>query len=319
MKCLVTGGAGFIGSSLCERLLNNGDEVVCFDNYWRGKKENIQHLYPNKRFGIVKGDIRDFNAVKQSMKGCEIVYHLAAINGTKYFYEKPLLVIDVNIKGTENVLKASLEAGVERVLFASSSEVYGEAQEIPIAENAMCNLDNPSTTLRHSYSASKFIGDVLCLSYHKKFGLPVTVIRYFNVYGPRLVGTAYGQVVSIFIKRVLEGKPPIIYGDGNQTRSLTYVTDSVEGTIQATQSKNGIGEVFNIGVEKETSINELAEIIIRLCGEKDLKPIYKKALPGDCKRRCPDATKARKICGWEPTVALEEGLKKTIEWFKSLY
>ncbi|MBC7128511.1 MAG: GDP-mannose 4,6-dehydratase [Thermoplasmatales archaeon] len=315
MRALVTGGAGFIGSHLCEALLEKHQEVICLDNFWRGKKENIKHLLGNKNFKLVKGDINDKKILRSLLEDTDIIYHLAAINGTKYFYEQPLLVMKTNIYGTENILESALNGDIKRVVFASSSEIYGEAKEIPTPENAVCHLDNPVETFRHSYSGSKFIGELICLSYYKNYGLPITILRYFNTYGPRLIGTSYGQVVSIFINRILSGKNPIIYGDGNQTRSFTYIDDTVNATIVAAENKKTVGEVLNIGMDKEITINELSELIANLCDIK-IKPIYEKEKKGDCRRRCPDISKARKILKWEPKTTLEEGLKITINWFK---
>ncbi len=317
MTSLVTGGAGFIGSHLCEVLLEEGEEVVCLDNFWRGREENITHLLGNKNFKLVRGDIRDKSLVSETIKNCDTVYHLAAINGTKYFYEKPLLVMDVNINGTKNILECSMNSDVERVIFASSSEIYGDAIKIPTPEDTLCRLDNPVATLRHSYSGSKFIGEIFCLSYYDKQGLPITILRYFNTYGPRLIGTPYGQVVSIFINRVLSGEPPIIYGDGEQTRSFTYISDAVDATIAIARNPRAVGEVFNIGMEREITINELSTLVLKLCGREDLKPIYEEPLVGDCRRRCPDITKIRETIGWKPRIGLEDGLRRTIEWFRN--
>lgn len=314
-KILVTGGAGFIGSHLCEALLEKGNEVACFDNFFRGKKENIEHLIGNKNFKLVVGDIRNYAQVKNEVENCEIVHHLAAINGTKYFYEEPILISDVNITGTLNVLKAAKEANVKRITFASSPEVYGLPNKIPTPEDALCIFDNPVKTLRHSYSTSKYLGDVMCLAFHEKYGLPVSILRYFNIYGPRLIGTEYGQVVSIFIKKSLEGKPIEIFGNGKQTRSFTYISDAVEATILAQEKENAIGQALNIGMQKETSINELAKKIFKVC-KSNLKPTHKPALPGDAPRRCPDNKKTKKILGWQAKVNLDSGLKKTVEWFR---
>jgi len=315
MKVLITGGAGFIGSHLCDGLLERGHEVVCLDNLWRGKKENIEHNLSNDNFTFIEGDIRDKSTVENAVQGCDIAHHLAAINGTKYFYEEPLLITDVNINGTLNVLEACRNSNVKRVTFASSPEVYGEPDKIPTSEDGLCTFDNPIKTLRHSYATSKFLGDIMFLAYKEKFKVPVTIIRYFNIYGPRLIGTPYGQVVSIFVKSILEGKSPTIHGDGTQTRSFTYVSDAVEGTILASESDKCLGEAINLGIQEETSINDLADKVIKACGS-DMKPVHTEALVGDCKRRCPDSSKAKNLLDWEARVTLEDGIQKTVEWFK---
>lgn len=314
-RVLVTGGAGFIGSHLCEALLKKGHEVVCFDNFFRGKQENVEHLIGRKDFTLIKGDIRNGAEVEKVVQDCDIVHHLAAINGTKYFYEEPILITDVNVAGTLNVLKACADSSVKRITFASSPEVYGLPEKIPTPEDAICLFDNPTKTLRHSYSTSKYLGDVLCLAFHEKYGLPVTVLRYFNIYGPRLIGTEYGQVVSIFIKKALEGKPIELFGDGKQTRSFTYVSDAVEATIRAQEKDKAIGQALNIGVQKETTIKELASRVLKITKSKS-KIVQKPVLVGDAKRRCPDTKNVRKILAWSAKTNLDEGLKRTVEWFK---
>ncbi len=314
-RVLVTGGAGFIGSHLCEALVKRGHEVVCFDNFFRGKRENIEHLIEDYHFELVQGDIRNYNDVKKEVENCDVVHHLAAINGTKYFYDEPILITDVNINGTLNVLKASMESNVKRVTFASSPEIYGLPNKIPTPEDALCIFDNPTVTLRHSYSTSKYLGDIMALGFHKKYGLPVAALRYFNIYGPRLIGTEYGQVVSIFMENALNGKPLEIFGNGKQTRSFTYVTDAVEATIRAQEAPKAVGQALNIGVQRETTVLELAKKIVKVTKSKS-KIIHRDALPGDAKRRCPDNTKTKKILGWQAKVSLDDGLKKTLEWFK---
>ncbi len=314
MKNLVTGGAGFIGSFLCEELIERGEEVICFDNFWRGKRENIEHLEDNEDFTLVEGDIRDYKEVEEAVKGCDHIYHLAAVNGTKYFYEKPLLILETNINGTKNVLEAAERNGKPKVTFASSSEVYGEPKNVPTREDEECVLDNPTVTMRHSYSSSKMVGEYLCMAYHEKYDLPVSIIRYFNVYGPRLIGTSYGQVVSIFFNQALNDDPLTVYGDGEQTRSFTYVKDSVKGTIQVAKSDKANGEVLNLGRGKETTINQLAEKVIEISG-KDVEKTYEPLPEGDCKRRCPEIKKVKKLTSWESTIDLEKGLNLTHDWF----
>ena len=315
MRVLVTGGAGFIGSHLCEGLIKKGHEVICYDNLWRGKIENIQHLISNKNFTFIKGDITNSEDVDNAVAGCDMVYHLAAINGTKYFYEKPIEIIKTNITGTQNVLESALKHNVKRFIFASTPEVYGEPNNIPTKEDDLCILDNPTVTLRHSYAGSKFIGDILSLAYSQIHSLPVTVVRYFNIYGPRLIGTPYGQVVSIFIKNSLEEKPILIHGEGSQTRSFTYIDDAIECTILAGESKKTIGETINIGIEKETTIIDLAKKVKQISNSKS-EIIFTERNPGDSTRRCPNITKVKALLNWEPKIELEDGIKKTIDWFK---
>lgn len=314
MKALVTGGTGFIGSFLCEKLIEKGYDVICYDDLSRGSIENIKQLLKRERFELIKDDILNYKKLNHTVKKCDIIYHLAAINGTKYFYEKPSRIIDVNIIGTKNVLESARKNDISRIVFTSSSEVYGKPKKIPTSEGEECVFYNPVKTFRHSYSSSKIIGEYLCLSSYKNYNLPVTILRYFNIYGPRLIGTSYGQVVSIFFNQVLNGGPVTIHRDGNQTRSFTYVDEAVDGTVLAGESKKAIGEVFNLGQDKEVTINNLAKNIMEVCGKQvDIK--YIDSPPGDCKRRNPDISKIKNILKWNYNINLIDGLKITYKWF----
>jgi UDP-glucose 4-epimerase len=309
MNILVTGGAGFIGSHLCEKLLKNDNFVICIDNFSTGNLENIRHIIGHENFFFVKGDIRDKEIVKKIMEenSVELVFHYAAVVGVKRTLQNPKKVLDVNIQGTINVLEAANEAGVKKVIFASSSEVYGEPLELPEKEDGTLNPKFP-------YAVSKLCGEKYCEAFYKEFGLKTTSLRFFNVYGPRQDSSAYGFVIPIFIKRVLFNKPPVIYGDGMQTRDFTFIDDNIEAALITAKKRKTNGEVINIGTGKTITILELANIIIKLC-KKDLKPIFTKSR-NDIRHRCADITKMKRLLDFEPRISLKEGLKKTIEWYK---
>lgn len=317
MRVLVTGGAGFIGSHLVDRLLENGNEVVVLDNLDSGKAENLRQHKNNPNFKFIHGDITNREDVKKAVKDIEVVYHLAAMVGVKHYVAHPKKVILVNVKGTENLLEAS--EGVKKFLFTSTSEVYGRNTQIPLRETSDRVLGDTSVD-RWCYSTAKALDEHLCFAYYRENGIPISIVRYFNVYGPRADSSDYSGVIPIFIRRILEDKSPQVHGDGKQTRCFTFVKDIVEGTLLAAEKSTG--EVLNLGTEKETSIMELAQTLIRLMGSK-LKPefipyekFYGKHYE-DIRRRVPDCSKARKLLGWQPKTSLEEGLKITIESVRS--
>jgi len=315
-RVLVTGGAGFLGSHLVDRLMNMGLQVTAFDDLFRGARSNISQHFEKEAFTFFQGDVLDPATLRKAMDGVDTVYHLAAINGTRYFYEDPSRILDVNGTGTRNVLEAAADASVKRVVFTSSSEVYGYASRFPTPEDERLNL-GPPTEVRWSYATSKVFGEHLCLTYGAKCGYETVILRYFNAYGPRLIDTPYGQVVAIFARSVLRGEPPVIHGDGKQTRSFMYVEDAVEGAVLAGQKEEAAGQIFNIGSQQEVTILQLAETIIELCGMTGrLTPVHVQALPADPKRRLPDTRKAKMILGYQAKVDLREGLQRTLQWLK---
>lgn len=305
-----------MGSHLVDRLLNMGLKVRALDDLFRGSKTNLAQHTKSRDFTFVQGDILNMSTLRKAVRGVDTVFHMAAVNGTRYFYEQPRRVLEVNSLGTKNVLQAASDEKVSRVIFASSSEVYGNPKHFPTAEDEPLNFDPPRES-RWSYAVSKLFGEHLCYSLSAEHALETVILRYFNSYGPRLVGTPYGQVVAIFTRDVLRGVTPTIHGDGKQTRSFMYVSDTIEATIAAAQSERALSEVFNIGSDEETNILTLAEKIIEICGRAgQLKPIHVDPLPADSRRRLPDTNKVRKLLGFEAKVNLIEGLEKTAEWFK---
>lgn len=318
MKALVTGGAGFIGSHLVDALLAGGWQVVVLDNLSTGRLANLAHLTGEPRLTFVEGDVCDAGLVGRLVRGCEVVYHLAAVVGVKYVLDDPLGGIYTNVHGTENVLAAAARHGA-RVCFASTSELYGLSKDVPFAEPSARVL-GPTWVPRWSYATAKALGEHLCFAYHGR-GLAVSIVRYFNAYGPRLHPAGYGSVVARFIGQALAGEPLTVHGDGRQSRAFTYVADSVRGTILAGTEAAALGEAFNIGGDVETSIVDLARAIVDLTGSPSpisFQPYEAAYGPNfaDPQRRLPDVTKARRLLGFSAQVPLAEGLARTIAWFR---
>lgn len=309
-KALVTGGAGFIGSHLVDRLLGNRFEVTVLDNVSTGRMENLVHHWNRKNFHFVKGDIRDFELVKKAVMDVDVVFHEAALVSITRSVENPVLTNDVNVTGTLNLLKACLDVGVKRFIHASSSSVYGEIETLPKHEDLPPQPISP-------YAVSKLAAENYVKVFHEVYGLETISLRYFNVYGPRQAYGPYSGVITIFINRLMNNQPPIIYGDGEQMRDFTYVQDVVEANILAMEKKSAPGEVFNIGTGVATTINQLATLLLQIVGKVNLKPVYENPRPGDIRRSYADVSKARGILGYQPKVALRDGLEKLVEWHAS--
>ncbi len=319
MDVLITGGAGYIGSHLADRLLADGHSVVALDDLSTGRMENIAHHLGNPRFVWVQGDVRDAALVARLVGQCDVVFHLAAVVGVAHVIHDPLRCVQVNIGGTEAVLAAAF-AHRRRVVFASSSEVYGKNDRVPFREEDDRIL-GATWIPRWAYAVSKALDEHLCFAYADR-GLEVSIVRYFNSYGPRMDGRGYGSVVARFISQALKGEPLTVYGDGQQTRCFTYVSDTVEGTLRAGTRTEALGQAFNIGSDREITIRSLAEMILALTGSPSrivLVP-YEQAYGGrfeEAPRRRPAVDKARRMLGFEATVSLEEGLRQTIRWFEA--
>jgi len=320
MRVLITGGAGYIGSHLADRVLADGHEVVVLDNLSLGKMANIDHNLQNKQFRFVEGDVLNVDLVDKLVEQSEVVYHLAAVVGVKHVLDDPLQTMMTNVWGTDNVLKAASK-GSRRMVLASSSEVFGKASELPLREDGD-RLVGPTSVPRWCYSVGKALDEHLALAYHRRRGLPVTVLRYFNSYGPRLDPQGYGSVVAKFINQALDGRPITVHGDGKQTRCFTYVDDTVEGTRLAAEIAVAEGEVLNIGRSEETAVVELAGVIRDLT-QSSSEIVYVPyeseygELFEDTPRRVPATKKAERILGFVARVSLEEGLQRTIDWFRS--
>ena len=319
MRVLVTGGAGFIGSNLVDALMAQGHEVTVLDNLSVGKVSNIEHHLESDRFHFVNDSILNLSTLEPLVRRANLIYHLAAVVGVKYVVEDPLRGIVTNVRGTENVLDLAFKYWV-RTVIASSSEVYGKSTEVPLQED--CDrLLGPTTVDRWSYSDGKAIDEYFALAYAKK-GLPVSIVRFFNAYGQRLDPAGYGSVIAKFITQARRGENLTIYGDGKQTRCFTYIADTIEGTVKAAVTREAAGKVFNIGSNRETTINDLAQLIRRLSGSRSdivhipYTSVYDSHFE-ETRRRVPDVCRAREILGFEAQTSLEDGLQQTLDWFRN--
>jgi UDP-glucose 4-epimerase len=318
MRILVTGGAGFIGSNLVDVLMAQGHEVTVLDNLSVGKVDNIAAHLESDRFHFVNDTILNITTLERLIRQADQIFHLAAVVGVKYVIEDPLSAIVTNVRGTENVLELAFKYWVKTVI-VSSSEVYGKSTDVPLQEDGD-RLLGPTTVGRWSYSDAKAIDEYFALAYARK-GLPVTAVRYFNAYGPRLDPRGYGSVIARFITQALRGEPLTIYDDGEQTRCFTYVADTVEGTIRAATVEEAAGQVFNIGSDRESTINELARLVQELTdSSSEIVHVPYTSAYGpyfeETRRRVPDVSRAEKVLGFEAHTSLEEGLRRTLEWFQ---
>jgi UDP-glucose 4-epimerase len=321
MKVLVTGGAGYIGSHLVGRLLDDGHEVFVIDNLFTGNIANVEHNLSHERFHFVNDSILHTATMEELMRQVQLIYHLAAVVGVKHVIDNPLQGILTNVRGTEIVLELAYKYW-RKVVIASSSEVYGKSEKAPLAEEDDSIL-GPTAVGRWSYALAKAIDEHLAFIYHHR-GLPVSIIRYFNSYGPRLDPLGYGSVVAKFINQALEGKTLTVFSDGQQSRCFTYIADSIEGSILAGTLKEGEGQSFNIGNDRETTILELAEKVKELTGSSSeiVHLSYAEAYGSsfeETRRRVPDVSKAERLLGFRARVPLEEGLQRTIAWFKGIH
>jgi len=310
MKLLITGGAGFIGSHLCERYTKEGHNVICFDNFLSGNLLNIRHLLDYRNFKLIKGDIRNFEALEKIARGVDVIFHLAAQTHVDRSYVEPKLTYEINVIGTQNVLEAARIYDVKKVINASSSEVYGPSLTAPMDENhPLC--------APHPYGASKIGADRMCYAYTRTYGMNIPILRFFNIFGPRQRDIGYGGVISIFTRRVISGLPPIVYGEGTQTRDYTYIEDAVEGYDSVFKYEGDLPDPINFGTGKEIRIIDLANLIIDLCGRRgQLTPVNVSPRIGEVMRLIADASRARKLLGWTPKYTLEEGLREFIQWYK---
>lgn len=321
MRILVTGGAGFIGSHLAERLLERGHQVLVLDNLSTGQIGNIQHLLGNPNFEFTNDSILNGDRVEACVRSVDYVYHLAAVVGVRHVLNAPLQGIVTNVRGTELVLEAAFRHW-KGITLASSSEVYGKSEAVPLWEEAD-SVIGPTSAERWSYALSKALDEHLGLAYHRR-GLPVTIVRYFNAYGPRLDPRGYGSVIARFMDQALRNEPLTVYDDGRQSRCFTYVADTVEGTLLAGETPEAAGQAFNLGSDRETSIQALAEIVQTITGAgSPIRYVPAKEAYGqtfeETRRRVPAIDKARQILGFEARVPLEEGLQRTWQWFKQMY
>ena len=306
-RYLVTGGAGFIGSHIVEELSRRGVKVRVIDNLLTGKRENIASFLDEIEF--IEADIRELDACRRACEGMDFVLHQAALPSVPRSVKDPLLTNEINIKGTLNLLWASKETRIKRIVFASSSSVYGDHPELPKKEDIEGLSLSP-------YAISKRVGEMYCKVFNQIYGLETVSLRYFNIFGPRQDPTSqYAAVIPNFITRMLREESPIVFGDGEQSRDFTYVSNVVEANILASKAEGVAGEIFNIACGERTTVNTLAAKVNEILG-RDLNPSYEKPRPGDVKHSFADISKAREMLRYDPLVSFDEGLEKTVRWYK---
>jgi UDP-glucose 4-epimerase len=319
-RVLVTGGAGFIGSHLCENLLAQGYRVVAIDNLSTGRFENIAHLRPHPDFLFVRETIENTQVLDRLTSEVDWVIHLAAAVGVKLIVEDPVRTIRTNVNGTEAVLTAANRYGC-KVLLASSSEVYGKGVQVPFSESDDC-LIGATMHSRWAYATSKAVDEFMGLAYHRQYGLPVVVMRFFNTVGPRQTGQ-YGMVIPRFVSQALRGEPIEVYGDGQQTRCFCDVADVVSAVVRLAEHPAALGQVFNIGSSEEVTIADLARQVIDLTNSPSVLtfiPYDQAYAPGfeDMRRRVPNLDKIRNLIGFEPHHSLQDILERVIAYQRAL-
>lgn len=310
-KILITGGAGFIGSHIADRMLDEGSEVTVFDDLSSGQLENLTHCLDNKHFHFIKGDIRDWNFVKRNMRDFDAVFHEAALVSVARSTEDPLLTNQINVDGTLNVLKVALDSSVKRLVFASSAAVYGDAQSKKISEDHRLNPLSP-------YGLSKSIGELYAKYFYDIYGLETVSLRYFNVFGPRQTlnpDSQYSGVISVFLDRMSNNLSPTILGDGEQTRDFVFIEDVVQANVLALTSKQVSGEILNIGSGRSVSINQVAETLKIILNKRNLKNNYDKPRPNDIRDSCADISKAQTVLDYRPRIAFDKGTERLTQWY----
>lgn len=307
-KYLVTGGAGFIGSNIVEELVKGGHKVRVIDNFITGKRENIAPFLND--IELIEDDIRNIDVVRKTMDGMDYVLHQAALRSVPKSVDNPILTNDANINGTLNVLIAAKETNVKRVVYASSSSVYGDCKIFPAKEDFIPKPISP-------YAVSKLTGEYYIYTFSETYGLDAVSLRYFNVFGPRQnPESKYSTVIPAFISRMLENKPPVVESDGKQSRDFTYVENVVAANLAAAKATGVNGEVLNIACGRSYSVLDIVEHLNKLLGKR-LEPEFAPARKGDVQKTMADISKMKRLLHIEPKVDFKSGLKKTLEWFQS--
>jgi UDP-N-acetylglucosamine/UDP-N-acetyl-alpha-D-glucosaminouronate 4-epimerase len=304
MKVVVTGGGGFIGSHIADRLCAEGYEVQILDNFSTGRRENILHLLDDVE--LIEGDIQSFERAHNAVRGCEVVFHQAALPSVPRSVQDPLTSNASNVVGTLNVLLAARDSGVRRVIFASSSSVYGATRDLPKHEALPAVPISP-------YAVAKLAAENYCRSFSEVYGIETVALRYFNVFGPRQDPLSqYAAVIPKFISALLEGRPPTVFGDGQQTRDFTYVGNVVDANLRAMEAEGVSGKAYNVACGERISLNRLIDELCNLTG-RDIKPSYEAPRAGDVRDSLADVSRAERELGYRPSVALREGLGLTLD------
>lgn len=308
-KVLVTGGAGFIGSNLADELLCQGAKVSIIDNLVTGFRENLEEITGD--FEFYEGDINDDNLLERALDGVEIVFHQAALPSVPRSVADPRETHQACVNGTFNLLMHAKELGVRRLVYAASSSAYGDQDVLPKVETMSPDPLSP-------YAAAKLVGEYYCRVFHQVYGLETLCLRYFNVFGPRQnPSSQYSGVISRFIDALMKGDKPVIYGDGDQTRDFTYIANVTDANIKAAQTVHGLGCVANVANGERVSLNELLDVIKRVTGNTETGAIYEDARRGDIIHSQADNTRAKDWFGYEKLVGLDEGIERTIDWWRS--
>jgi UDP-N-acetylglucosamine 4-epimerase len=316
MQILVSGGAGFIGSNMCDALLALHHKVICLDNFLTGKKSNLSEALNHPNFSLIEGDIRDMQTCELAVKDCDLVLHLAALGSVPRSINDPVTTNDINIKGFLNMLTATKNAGIKRFVFASSSSTYGDSATLPKIEHQIGRPLSP-------YAVTKYVGELYADVFAKNYGIEFIGLRYFNVFGRRQDPQgAYAAVIPKFISQLLNHEAPIINGDGSFSRDFTYIDNVVELNIQAllTQNKSAINEIYNVACGEATSLNSLFTMLrdemgMLDQGVKTIEPIYEKIRVGDIPHSLASIEKAKQLLHYAPEISVEEGIKRTVAWY----
>ncbi len=307
-KCLITGGAGFIGSNIADGLLKQGAKVSIIDNFVTGFRENLDEISGD--FDFVEGDLNDDKSLVKALEGVDIIFHQAALPSVPRSVENPAETHQACVNGTFNLLLKAKENNVKRVIYAASSSAYGDQETLPKIETMLPEPLSP-------YAGAKLMGEYYCQVFSRVYGLEAICLRYFNVFGPRQnPSSTYSGVISRFIDALMSNQNPIIFGDGEQSRDFTYIANVVDANIKAAQTSQGIGKVVNTANGERISLNELLEVLKKITGNENVTADYQLERKGDVKHSQADNTRAKEWLGYEKLVGLEDGLQKTIDWWK---
>jgi UDP-N-acetylglucosamine/UDP-N-acetylgalactosamine 4-epimerase len=313
---LVTGGAGFIGSNICERLVNQDNEVYCLDNLLTGKKENIEHLLPFKNFHFIEGDIRSLNDCKKAVSNADLILHQAALGSVPRSIDNPITTNEININGFLNILVAAKDSGVKRIVYAASSSTYGDSEKLPKIEEHIGKPLSP-------YAVTKYVNELYADVFSRLYGLEMIGLRYFNVFGRRQdPNGAYAAAIPKFIQSLMNYSSPLVHGDGNQTRDFTYIDNVIQANELAATTTNAdaLNQVFNIAYGEQTTLNDLIGILKQELAQFDpkiesVKVLYGEERTGDVRHSLASIEKARNLLNYQPAYSLENGIKEAIEWY----